>query len=117
MTDSDTKVSPRQLTPEQQRVLRDHGTERPGSSPLNNEKRPGEFQCAGCGAELFDASTGAFVDVFINGGTVTPVAQTFGPDGNLYVVDGTSGSVVRYNGTTGQSMGTFIAAGGTLRST
>ena len=45
------------LTPEQHRVLREHGTERPGSSPLNYEKRPGEFQCAGCGAELFDAKT------------------------------------------------------------
>ena len=53
---TDTK-SPAQLTPEQHRVLREHGTERPGSSPLNHEKRPGEFQCAGCGAELFDAST------------------------------------------------------------
>ena len=47
----------RQLTPEQHRVLREHGTERPGSSPLNYEKRAGEFECAGCGAELFDAST------------------------------------------------------------
>ena len=38
-------------------MLREKGTERPGSSPLNYEKRPGEFQCAGCGAELFDAKT------------------------------------------------------------
>jgi peptide-methionine (R)-S-oxide reductase len=51
---TDTKL--RELTPEQHRVLREHATERPGSSPLNHEKRPGEFQCAGCGAELFDAS-------------------------------------------------------------
>ena len=50
---SDTRT----LTPEQHRVLRERGTERPGSSPLNHEKRPGEFQCAGCGAELFDAHT------------------------------------------------------------
>jgi peptide-methionine (R)-S-oxide reductase len=49
-------VKPRQLTPEQHRILVEHGTERPGSSPLNQEKRPGEFQCAGCGAQLFDAS-------------------------------------------------------------
>ena len=53
---TDTKTL-RPLTPEQHRVLREHGTERPGSSPLNYEKRPGEFECAGCGAELFDAST------------------------------------------------------------
>ena len=45
------------LTPEQFRVLRRHGTERAGTSPLNAEKRPGRFQCAGCGADLFDAGT------------------------------------------------------------
>ena len=45
------------LTPEQFRVLRRHGTERAGSSPLNAEKRAGRFVCAGCGAELFDSDT------------------------------------------------------------
>ena len=45
----------RELSPEQFRVLRGHGTERPGSSPLNGEKRAGTFLCAGCGKELFDA--------------------------------------------------------------
>jgi peptide-methionine (R)-S-oxide reductase len=43
------------LTPEQFRVLREHGTEPRGSSPLNREKRPGTFRCAGCGKPLFDA--------------------------------------------------------------
>ena len=38
----------RELSPEQFRVLRGHGTERPGSSPLNAEKRKGVFHCAGC---------------------------------------------------------------------
>ena len=46
-----------ELSPEQFRVLRGHGTERPGSSPLNAEKRPGTFLCAGCGQPLFDAGT------------------------------------------------------------
>lgn len=46
-----------ELSPEQFRVLRGHGTERPGSSPLNAEKRPGTFVCAGCGQALFDAGT------------------------------------------------------------
>ncbi len=47
----------RKLTPEQFRVLREHGTERAGTSPLNREKRAGRFICAGCGAGLFDAAT------------------------------------------------------------
>jgi peptide-methionine (R)-S-oxide reductase len=45
------------LSPEAFRVLRQHGTERPGTSPLNAEKRPGTFACAGCGEPLFDAGT------------------------------------------------------------
>ncbi len=45
------------LTPEQFRVLRQHATERPGTSPLNDEKRDGTFRCAGCGQALFEAST------------------------------------------------------------
>ncbi len=45
------------LSPEAFRVLRQHGTERPGTSPLNDEKRPGTFACAGCGQSLFDAGT------------------------------------------------------------
>ena len=43
------------LTPEQRYILYDHGTERPGSSPLNNEKRAGTYVCAGCGVPLFTA--------------------------------------------------------------
>jgi len=41
------------LTPEQYAVLRQHGTERPGTCALNYEKRPGTFSCAGCGQKLF----------------------------------------------------------------
>ena len=43
----------RELTPTQFDVLREEGTERPFSSPLNDEKRPGVFACAGCGLPLF----------------------------------------------------------------
>ena len=41
------------LSPAQYQVLRKHGTERAGTSPLNAEKRHGTFVCAGCGQELF----------------------------------------------------------------
>jgi len=45
------------LTPRQYAILRQHGTERPYSSPLNDEKRRGAFLCAGCDAELFSSTT------------------------------------------------------------
>jgi peptide-methionine (R)-S-oxide reductase len=45
------------LTPAQFKVLRQHGTERPGSSPLNGEKRKGTFACAGCDLPLFASET------------------------------------------------------------
>lgn len=47
----------RELSPDQYRVLRQHGTERAGTSPLNNEHREGTFYCAGCGEPLFNSST------------------------------------------------------------
>ncbi len=43
----------RLLSPEQYSVLRKHGTERAGTSPLNQEKRKGVFVCGGCGQALF----------------------------------------------------------------
>ena len=45
------------LTPEQFHVLREHGTERAGTSPLNWEKRDGTFSCAACGQPLFSSDT------------------------------------------------------------
>lgn len=45
------------LTPEQYRVLREHGTERAGTSCLNAEKRAGTFHCAGCDTPLFATGT------------------------------------------------------------
>jgi peptide-methionine (R)-S-oxide reductase len=47
----------RLLTPAAYTVLRRHGTERPGSSPLNHEKRKGTFACAGCDLPLFSSET------------------------------------------------------------
>jgi len=53
-TDAEWKQT---LTPEQFHVLREHGTERAGTSPLNYEKRSGTFACAACGQSLFTSDT------------------------------------------------------------
>jgi peptide-methionine (R)-S-oxide reductase len=47
----------KRLAPDQYKVLRQAGTERPGSSPLNKEKRAGVFSCAGCALPLFSSAT------------------------------------------------------------
>ena len=44
----------RKLTPEQKHILNEEGTEPPGSSPLNYEKRQGSYHCVGCGTKLFN---------------------------------------------------------------
>jgi len=46
-----------QLTPEQFRVTRKHGTERAFTGPYWNEKGSGEYACVCCGAPLFSSST------------------------------------------------------------
>ena len=43
------------LTPEQKLILFEEGTERPGSSELNFEKREGSYHCANCDVKLFDS--------------------------------------------------------------
>ncbi len=45
------------LTPERYRVLRQHGTERAGSSPLDKQYGAGVYHCAGCGQPLFASTT------------------------------------------------------------
>ncbi len=47
----------KRLTPAQYNVLRNHGTERPGSSALLREHRKGNFVCAGCALPLFSSAT------------------------------------------------------------
>jgi peptide-methionine (R)-S-oxide reductase len=53
-TDAEWKAA---LSPEQYRVLRDHGTERAGTSPLDKEYGKGTFLCAGCDLPLFLSET------------------------------------------------------------
>ncbi|MGH8121796.1 MAG: peptide-methionine (R)-S-oxide reductase MsrB [Rudaea sp.] len=45
------------LTPAQYYVLRQEGTERAFTSPLDHEKRRGVFACAGCALDLFSSNT------------------------------------------------------------
>ncbi len=49
--------SQKPLSRDAEHVLRNHGTERPGSSALNREKRAGAYFCAGCGTEVFSSET------------------------------------------------------------
>lgn len=56
VTKSDTEWQ-QVLTPEQFRVLRKHGTERAGTSPLDKNYDKGTYVCAGCGQALFTSDT------------------------------------------------------------
>src|SRR5262249_46385558 len=47
----------RRLPPDPYRVLREHGTERPGSGCFLGTKDPGTYVCAGCGNPLFRSGT------------------------------------------------------------
>ncbi len=53
LPDADWK---KRLTPQQYEVLRKDGTERGGTSPLNNEKRKGVFHCSGCDLAVFTSA-------------------------------------------------------------
>lgn len=60
MTDLTTKTDAQwreELTPEQFHILREHGTERPGTGALLHEERDGSFACAACGQVLFASGT------------------------------------------------------------
>jgi peptide-methionine (R)-S-oxide reductase len=47
----------KELSPERYHVLREHGTERAGTSSLDKKYDPGVYYCAGCGQPLFAANT------------------------------------------------------------
>ena len=56
-----TKKNPN-LTAEQKLIMFEDGTERAGSSELNNEKREGSYHCAICGVKLFESKQNMKVD-------------------------------------------------------
>jgi streptogramin lyase len=66
------------------------------------------------GAVLEYNSSGTYLGAFVPGSSIpgNPIGMTFGPDGNLYLVDGSSVDV--FNGTTGAFQKTLVAAGGSL---
>ncbi len=64
---------------------------------------------------VFNGTTGAYVKEFFEDGAGNldePTGLTFGPDGNLYVIDEPDDEIVRYNGTTGAFLGNFASGGG-----
>ena len=76
----------RRLTPEQYRVLRQQGTERSGSSPLNREHRRGLYLCAGCDLPVYRSQ-----DKFESGtgwpSFIRPIRANIGtqPDNTLFM--------------------------------
>ena len=55
MTSKDDNKLYKNLTAEQENILKKGDTEPPGSSPLNFEKREGYYFCVGCGTKLFES--------------------------------------------------------------
>src|SRR5688572_22750563 len=47
----------KELTPDQYKILRKHGTERAFTGPNHDSKEPGMYVCAGCGLPVFDSKT------------------------------------------------------------
>ena len=65
------------------------------------------------GVQEFDSTTGAYVGLFVPGGGNGPQPGTlaFGPNGDLFLTDQSTSSVLEYNGRTGAFVRTFVPSG------
>jgi peptide-methionine (R)-S-oxide reductase len=79
----------KELTPEQYRVTRQKGTERPFSGEYNDFKEEGMFKCACCGAELFNSAAK------YNSGSGWPSFYDPASAGNVETADDFSHGMVR----------------------
>lgn len=77
------------LTPEQYRILRQAGTERPFSGVYTDHEAPGVYRCAGCGAELFTA------EAKFHSGCGWPSFDAAARDGTVLLRPDTSHGMVR----------------------
>jgi peptide-methionine (R)-S-oxide reductase len=77
------------LTPEQYKVLREHGTEPPFTGIYNDEKSDGMYKCAACGLELFDS------DTKFDSGTGWPSFWEPAEDSNVTLVEDSSMGMTR----------------------
>jgi peptide-methionine (R)-S-oxide reductase len=77
------------LTPEQYKVLREHGTEPPFTGIYNDEKADGMYKCAACGLELFDSVTK------FDSGTGWPSFWEPAEDSNVTLVEDNSMGMTR----------------------
>ena len=82
---TDTPTLDQNLSSAARHVLRDHGTERPGTSPLNYEKRTGIYSCAGCGNAVYSS------DAKYDSGSGWPSFYTAVPGATATTVDRTLG--------------------------
>jgi peptide-methionine (R)-S-oxide reductase len=77
------------LTPEQYKILREHGTEPPFTGIYNDEKSDGMYKCAACGLELFDS------DTKFDSGTGWPSFWEPAEDSNVTLVEDNSMGMTR----------------------
>ena len=75
------------LSKEQKHILFEEGTEPPGTSPLNYEKREGDYLCAGCSTKLFESKLKYENFIAANGIEITGIEYLTDKNGTIYTYD------------------------------